>query len=63
MTTTTLIVLNLLMSLVAMGGVAALVRLAHRLPERSGAETLHPSQPISLDLAREDAQTLLAEAA
>lgn len=62
MTTTTMIVLNALMALAVIGGLAAVVRLALRLPDRSKTETLHPSQPISLQLAREH-ETGLAEAA
>jgi hypothetical protein len=63
MITTQLIVLNALLALVAIGGLAVLVRLARRLPEQSHAETLHPSQPIPLRLAHEDAERSLARAA
>lgn len=63
MTTTTLIILNMLLAVIAVGGLAAIVRLAHRLPESTGPETLHPSQPIPLRLAAGEEERDLARAA
>jgi len=51
MTTTAALALNTLLMAVIVGGLAAVVRLALRLPDGERPETLHPSQPIAPGLA------------
>jgi len=61
---TTPLVLNTLLALATIGGLAAAVRLAFRLPSSSRSETLHPSQPLPLLLvAKTDEERDLARAA
>jgi hypothetical protein len=63
MNMTTLIIVNALLALAVIGGLAAVARTALRLRHAERAETLHPSQPIPLRLAVEDEQRELASAA
>jgi hypothetical protein len=60
--TTTMIFLNALMSGATVAALALVVRSVHRIRHQR-AETLHPSQPIPLRLAAEDAERTLARAA
>ena len=62
MTTTTALILNAFLGIAVILALGSVVRLAHRL-RPSRAETLHPSQPIPLRLAAEDAERTLARAA
>lgn len=48
MTTTTAIIVNILLGVGVVGALAHVVRLAHRITQDERAETLHPSQPITL---------------
>ena len=48
MTTTTAITVNILLGVGIIGALALVVRLAHRIPRHAHAETLHPSQPLTL---------------
>ena len=48
MTTTTALIVNAVLALAAVGALASVVRLALRTPGARRAETLHPSQPLSL---------------
>jgi hypothetical protein len=57
MTTTTALIVNAFLMAGIVGALAAVVRLAHRLPDEERPETLHPSEPIGLHLVlaeRED---------
>jgi hypothetical protein len=49
MSFTTLLVLNALLSGAVFVALAAVFRLAHRLPDDLRAETLHPAQPLALE--------------
>ena len=50
MNTTTALLLNALLDLAAIGGLAAAVRVGLRLRHSEGPETLHPSQPLPFSL-------------
>ncbi|MGH3048677.1 MAG: hypothetical protein ACRDLK_00855 [Gaiellaceae bacterium] len=63
MTTTTIILINALLDLAVVGALAAAVRTGLRLRDAERPETLHPSQPIPLRIATEDAEHSLARAA
>ncbi len=63
MSLTTMLVLNAILSGAVFVALALVFRLAHRLPQERRAETLHPSQPIALALAREHDERDLARAA
>jgi hypothetical protein len=64
MTTTTALILNALLMAGIVGGLAAVVRLGLRLSDRERSETLHPSQPLPIELvAPEPAEPSLARAA
>jgi hypothetical protein len=73
MTTTTIILVNLILSLLALAAVGGLVRLAHRLPDAApaddedwGKQTDYrvTSTPLPLEqIARHDAERALALAA
>ena len=73
MTTTTLVILNLALSLLTVAAVAALVRLAHRLPSTApradagwgeGSDRLVPSDPLPLvQIARHERERELGAAA
>jgi hypothetical protein len=56
MTTTTALIVNALLMAGIVGGLAAVVRLALRLPDGERSETLHPSQPLGLDLVVPEAE-------
>ena len=63
MTMTTAVLINALLDLAIVGALASVVRTALRLRHDERSETLHPSQPIPLRIASEDAQRSLARAA
>jgi hypothetical protein len=64
MTTTTALILNALLMAGIVGGLAAVIRLGLRLPAGERSETLHPSQPLALELvAPEVREPRLARAA
>ncbi len=46
MTMTLALIVNAVLVAGIVAALAAVVRLAHRLPEREQPETLHPSQPL-----------------
>ncbi|HEV7134781.1 MAG TPA: hypothetical protein VGN27_13720 [Gaiellaceae bacterium] len=48
MTTTTAVIVNILLGIGIVGALALVIRLAHRIPHGERAETLHPSQPLTL---------------
>jgi hypothetical protein len=56
MTTTTALILNALLMAGIVGGLAAVIRLGLRLPDAERSETLHPSQPLALELVAPEAQ-------
>jgi hypothetical protein len=58
MNMTTTLILNGFLGLAIVGALAAVVRLAHRLPHHAHAETLHPSQPIPLAVLEDDGDQL-----
>jgi hypothetical protein len=64
MTITTAVIVNVLVAGGIIGALALVVRLAHRIPDTVHAETLHPSQPLELELLRpQDEHAQLARAA
>ena len=58
MTTTNALILNALLMAGIVGGLATVVRFGLRLPDGERPETLHPSQPLALELVAPAAEEL-----